>query len=142
WGGMERVGRVENWAAPYVLVMTTLLLVWIVRRASGVAGGGIGAIVSQPSKFPDLGSFLPVFVPSVTAMVGFWATLSLNMPDFTRFGHSQREQVWGQVIALPSAMTAYSAMGALITAAAAIIYPRAKMSDRCDPGKPIGIFTG
>src|SRR5580692_6397057 len=85
--GMDLLRRIENWAAPYVLVMTTLLLVWIVRRASAAAGsGGLGSIVSSPGRFPTLGTFLPVFVPSVTAMVGFWATLSLNMPDFTRFG--------------------------------------------------------
>jgi NCS1 family nucleobase:cation symporter-1 len=123
--GMELLRRVENWAAPYVLVMTMLLLVWIVRRASGVPGGGIGAIVSQPSKFPDLGSFLPVFVPSVTAMVGFWATLSLNMPDFTRFGRSQREQAVGQVVALPTTMTLFAAMGVFITSASAQVFGEA-----------------
>jgi len=119
--GMDLLRRVENWAAPYVLVMTALLLVWIVRRASAV-GGGIGAIVSQPSRFPTMGSFLPVFVPSVTAMVGFWATLSLNMPDFTRFGRSQREQAAGQVVALPTTMTLFAAMGVFITSASAQVF--------------------
>ena len=92
--GMEVLRRVESWAAPYVLVMTVLLLVWMVRRAQAGATGHalLGGIVSAPGRFPTLGAFLPVFVPSVTAMVGFWATLSLNMPDFTRFGRSQREQ--------------------------------------------------
>lgn len=122
--GMDLLRRVENWAAPYVLVMTTLLLVWIVRRA-GAMGHGVGAIVSQPSKFPTLGALLPVFVPSVTAMVGFWATLSLNMPDFTRFGRSQREQVVGQVVALPTTMTVFAAMGVFITSASAQVFGEA-----------------
>jgi NCS1 family nucleobase:cation symporter-1 len=63
-----------------------------------------------------------VFVPSLTAMVGYWATLSLNMPDFTRFGRSQREQVVGQVVALPTTMSVFAAMGVLITSATVIIY--------------------
>ena len=61
--------------------------------------------MTDSGKFPTLGSFWPVFVPSVTAMIGFWSTLSLNMPDFTRYGRSQREQAVGQVVALPSTMT-------------------------------------
>ena len=122
--GMELLRRIESWAAPYVLVMTTLLLVWILRRASGAASGGqgLGGIVSATGRFPTLGSFLPVFVPSVTAMVGFWATLSLNMPDFTRYGRSQREQVVGQVVALPTTMTLFAAMGVFITSASAVVF--------------------
>ena len=55
-------------------------------------------------------------------MIGFWATLSLNMPDFTRFGRSQREQAIGQIVALPTTMTVFAAMGVMITSATAIIY--------------------
>ena len=78
------------------------------RAARGGRSGsadGLGPLLAQPGKFHTLGEFLPVFVPSLTAMIGFWATLSLNMPDFTRFGRSQREQVIGQVVALPTTMT-------------------------------------
>jgi len=134
--GMDLLKGVASLAAPFVLVMTVLLLVWAISQAHG-----LGYLVTDTGKFKTLAEFMPVFIPSVTAMIGFWATLSLNMPDFTRFGHSQREQVWGQVIALPSAMTAYSAMGALVTSAAVIIYPQAKMSDLWDPVKLIGMFT-
>jgi NCS1 family nucleobase:cation symporter-1 len=122
--GMDLLRRVENWAAPYVLVMTLLLLVWILHRASS-EGAGLGGIVSQPSKFPTMRQFLPVFVPSVTAMVGFWATLSLNMPDFTRYGRSQREQTLGQVAALPTTMTVFAAMGIFITSASALVFHEA-----------------
>ena len=69
--------------------------------------------------------FFPVFVPSLTAMIGYWATLSLNMPDFTRFGQSQREQIVGQVVALPTTMSLFAAMGVLITSATVLIYGRA-----------------
>jgi NCS1 family nucleobase:cation symporter-1 len=68
---------------------------------------------------------MPVFVPSLTAMIGYWATLSLNMPDFTRFGRSQREQVVGQVVALPTTMSVFAAMGVMITSATVIIYGEA-----------------
>jgi NCS1 family nucleobase:cation symporter-1 len=118
--GMDLLRKVENWAAPFVLVMTAILLVWAVRRAHG-----FGPLLAQPGKFHTFGEFFPIFIPSLTAMVGFWATLSLNMPDFTRFGKSQREQIVGQVVALPTTMTVFSAMGVLITSATVIIYGRA-----------------
>ena len=69
--------------------------------------------------------FLPVFIPSLTAMIGYWATLSLNMPDFTRFGRSQREQMVGQVVALPTTMSVFAAMGVMITSATVLIYGQA-----------------
>jgi NCS1 family nucleobase:cation symporter-1 len=81
--------------------------------------------MAQPGKFHDFGSFFKVFVPSLTGMIGFWATLSLNMPDFTRFGRSQREQVIGQAVALPTTMTVFAAMGIILTSATAIIYGKA-----------------
>src|SRR5258705_13565949 len=73
-------------------------------------------------------------------MIGFWATLSLNMPDVTRFGHSQREQVVGQVVALPTTMTVFAAMGVIITSAAVVIYPHMRMDELWDPVKLVGQF--
>jgi len=118
--GMNLLRKVENWAAPFVLVMTAVLLVWAVNKAHG-----LGPLLAQPGKFHTLREFFPVFVPSLTAMIGYWATLSLNMPDFTRFGRSQREQIVGQVVALPTTMSVFAAMGVLITSATVIIYGRA-----------------
>jgi len=129
--GMDLLRAVENWAAPFVLVMTSLLLAWAVWRANGV-----GPILAQPGRFHTLGEFLPVFVPSLTAMIGYWATLSLNMPDFTRFGRSQREQIVGQVVALPTTMFVFAAMGVIITSATVIIYGRAIW----DPVQLVGEF--
>jgi NCS1 family nucleobase:cation symporter-1 len=118
--GMDLLRKVENWAAPFVLVMTTVLLIWAVRKANG-----LGPLLAQPGKFATFREFFPVFIPSLTAMIGYWATLSLNMPDFTRFGRSQREQVVGQVVALPTTMSVFAAMGVLITSATVIIFGRA-----------------
>jgi NCS1 family nucleobase:cation symporter-1 len=115
--GMNVLRHVENWAAPFVLVMTAALLAWAVWRADG-----FGPLLSEPGQFTTTGEFFKVFVPSLTAMIGFWATLSLNMPDFTRFGRSQREQVVGQTVALPTTMFVFAAMGVLITSATFIIY--------------------
>jgi len=118
--GMDLLRKVENWAAPYVLVVTLGLLVWAVKAAHG-----FGPLLSHPGKLQSMSAFLPVFVPSLTAMVGYWATLSLNMPDFTRYGRSQREQVVGQAVALPTTMFVFAAMGVMITSATAIIYGEA-----------------
>jgi len=130
--GMDLLRAVENWAAPFVLVMTSILLWWAIDRADG-----LGPLLSQPGKFRTFAEFWPVFVPSLTAMIGFWATLSLNMPDFTRFGRSQREQIVGQVVALPTTMFAFAAMGVMITSASAIIFGQAIW----DPVQLVGRFT-
>jgi NCS1 family nucleobase:cation symporter-1 len=129
--GMDLLRRVENWAAPFVLVMTAGLLGWAVWRANG-----LGPLMDEPGKFRSSAEFFKVFVPSLTAMIGFWATLSLNMPDFTRFGRSQREQVVGQVVALPTTMFVFAAMGVMITSATEIIYGELIW----DPIKLIGRF--
>jgi NCS1 family nucleobase:cation symporter-1 len=115
--GMDLLRKVENWAAPFVLVMAAVLLGWALWKAHG-----IGVIMEDRGSFHSLRDFMPVFIPSLTAMIGYWATLSLNMPDFTRYGRSQREQMLGQVVALPTTMTVFAAMGVIITSASAIIF--------------------
>lgn len=139
--GMDLVRKVENLAAPYVLVMTALLVVWAVMKAKATCAGrpdcsGLGEIMSAKGKFETFAEFWPVFVPSVTAMIGFWSTLSLNMPDFTRYGRSQREQAIGQIVALPTTMTVFALMGIAITSASAVIYGKAVW----DPVDLVGRF--
>lgn len=134
--GMDLLRHVENWAAPFVLVMTAVLLGWIIYEA-----GGVGFLLNEPGKFRTFGEFFPIFIPSLTAMIGFWATLSLNMPDFTRFGKSQREQVVGQTVALPTTMVVFAAMGILITSAATVVFPNMNPADAWDPVKLVGQFS-
>ena len=133
--GMDLLKKVEGVAAPFVLIMTTLLLFWAINAAHG-----LGDMMKHEGKFTSLHTFLPVFFPSLTAMIGFWATLSLNMPDFTRFGRSQKEQTIGQAIALPLAMAIFSGMSMMITSAAIVIYPNAPASELWDPVQLIGKF--
>jgi NCS1 family nucleobase:cation symporter-1 len=129
--GMDLLRVIENWAAPFVLVMTAVLLVWAVQQANG-----LGPLLKQEGKYPTLSEFLPVFAPSLAAMIGYWATLSLNMSDFTRFGRSQREQIVGQVVALPTTMSVFAAMGVIITSATVVIYGQAIW----DPVQLVGRF--
>ncbi len=134
--GMNLLRKVENWAAPFVLVMTALLVIWAIWRAHG-----LGYLLTERGRFNSWAEFRPIFIPSLTAMIGFWATLSLNMPDFTRFGRSQREQAIGQVVALPTTMTIFAAMGVIITSAAMVIYPDMAAGDIWDPVKLVGRFS-
>jgi NCS1 family nucleobase:cation symporter-1 len=117
--GMDVLRRVERWAAPFVLVMTGVLVYWAIDQA-----GGLGPLVAQTGFVPPHpgDTFWQAFVPSLTATIGFWSTLSLNMPDFTRFGRSQRQQAIGQVVALPTTMTLFAAMGITITSATVVIF--------------------
>ena len=133
--GMEQVKKVGAFAAPFVLLMCFLLVVWAVSSAHG-----FGPLMSVPSRYNNLASFLPIFIPSLTAIIGFWATLSLNMPDFTRFGRSQREQLLGQAFALPAAMTVLSATGVIVTSAAVVIYPTKHIQQLWDPIALMGMF--
>jgi NCS1 family nucleobase:cation symporter-1 len=126
--GMNTVRVFENWAAPIVLVMAAVLLVWAVGRA-----GGLGPVVDEPSRFDGLAEFWPVFVPALTGMVGFWSTLSLNIPDFTRYGRGQREQIVGQALGLPLTMILFSAMGVVITSASKAIMTGVEIKQLFDP---------
>lgn len=126
--GMNAVRVFENWAAPLVLVMATVLMIWAISEA-----GGLGPMLDQPSKFATVGEFWKVFIPSLTGMIGFWATLSLNIPDFTRFGRGQKEQMVGQVLGLPTTMILFSAMGVVITSASQAILQGVDVSKLWDP---------
>lgn len=118
--GMDAIRKFENWAAPLVLIMTLILLVWIVNEANG-----LGPIFAEKGKLDTWDKFLPVFIPSLTGMIGFWATLSLNIPDFTRFSKGQKEQMIGQAIGLPPTMTIFSIMGVVISSATIVVYGKA-----------------
>ncbi|WP_437955766.1 NCS1 family nucleobase:cation symporter-1 [Sorangium sp. So ce119] len=114
--GTESIKFLETWAAPFLIVMGLVLLGWAYTRA-----GGFGPMLSQPSRIPE-GQFLSVFAPGLTAMVGFWATLSLNIPDFTRYARSQRDQAIGQALGLPATMVLFSFIGVAVTSATPIIF--------------------
>lgn len=117
WKGTEAIKWLETLAAPFLIVVGLVLLAWAWRAA-----GGFGPILSQPSRFEDTPAFLAVFFPSLTAMVGFWATLSLNIPDFTRYAQSQRAQMLGQTLGLPTAMTLFAFIGVAVTSATPLIF--------------------
>ncbi len=118
--GMETLRRFENWAAPFVLVFAVLLLIWM-----GIKAHGFGPMLHQPSKLGWGSDFWPVFFPSLMGMIAFWSTLSLNIPDFTRFGGSQRQQALGQVLGLPTTMTFFALLAVLITSATIVVYGKA-----------------
>ena len=82
-------------------------------------------MLAAPSKFQTFGEFFQFFVPSLTGVVGFWATVALNIPDFTRYARSQRAQMLGQALGLPATMTFYSFIGVAVTSATAIIFGQA-----------------
>ncbi len=120
WRGIETIKFLEGIGAPFMLVVGLLLLLWITRKA-----GGFGPVLHTPSKFTTTSEFLRFFIPSLTGMVGFWATVALNIPDFTRYAKSQRAQMVGQALGLPTAMTLYSFIGVAVTSASAVIFGEA-----------------
>jgi NCS1 family nucleobase:cation symporter-1 len=118
--GMDFLKKFESWAAPILIAMGVVMLIWAMGEA-----GGLGPIMSEPSKFADFSEFWAFFVPGLTGMVGFWATLSLNIPDFSRFARDQKAQIYGQALGLPTTMTLYAFLGVAITSATVIIFGEA-----------------
>jgi NCS1 family nucleobase:cation symporter-1 len=119
--GIDTIRFLLNIKAPLLIALGLLLLWWAYRKA-----GGFGPILSQPSQFdigqPQAGKFWIYFFPALTGMVGYWATLSLNIPDFSRYAKSQRDQVLGQALGLPLTMALYAFIGVAVTSATIIIY--------------------
>lgn len=119
--GIETIRVLLNIKAPLLIALGLLLLFWAYRAA-----GGFGPILSQPSAFdagqPKAGQFWTFFFPALTGMIGFWATLSLNIPDFSRYAKSQRDQALGQIVGLPTTMALYAFIGVAVTSATTIIY--------------------
>ncbi len=118
--GMDSIKWLEIFAAPFLILTGLGLLSW-----AYVAAKGWGPIFAQPSKFHSLGEFWPVFASGLTAMVGYWATLSLNIPDFSRFAKSQRDQIAGQALGLPLAMTFYAFIGVAVTSTTIVVFGKA-----------------
>ncbi len=120
WKGMESIKWLEVLSAPFLLAVGLILLIWAITKANG-----LGPILAKPSGFATRSAFWVAFGGGLTAMVGFWSTLSLNIPDFSRYAKSQRDQIIGQAIGLPPTMVFYSFIGIVVTSATVVIFGEA-----------------
>jgi NCS1 family nucleobase:cation symporter-1 len=119
--GLDGIKRLEGWSAPLLLAGGAILLGWAVQR-----GGGLGYVLDESVRLQAGATpFWQLFPAAVTANVGYWATLSLNIPDFTRFARSQRSQMLGQALGLPATMTAFAFIGVAVTSATIVIFGEA-----------------
>ena len=119
--GLEGIKLLESWSAPLLLGGGVALLVWAIRR-----GGGLGHILTESARLQQGSTpFWQLFPAALTANVGYWATLSLNIPDFTRYARSQRSQVLGQALGLPTTMTLFAFIGVAVTSATIVIFGEA-----------------
>jgi NCS1 family nucleobase:cation symporter-1 len=119
--GTEGIKILESWSAPLLLGGGILLLIWAIRN-----GGGLGAILQGSSRLQQGSTpFWVLFPAALTANVGYWATLSLNIPDFTRYAKSQRSQALGQALGLPGTMALFAFIGVAVTSATIVIFGKA-----------------
>ena len=116
--GVEGIKYLETWSAPLLLLGGLVLLVWAAWRA-----GGLGRVLTESAALQkQQNEFWTIFPGALTASVGYWATLSLNIPDFTRYARSQKSQMLGQAMGLPLTMTAFAFIGVAVTSATLLIY--------------------
>jgi NCS1 family nucleobase:cation symporter-1 len=115
--GVDSIRRLLVFKAVFLPLAALALLGWAIWAARG-----LGPLLATPSRFASNGEFLAFFFPALTGMVGYWATLSLNIPDFTRYAVSQRAQIRGQLYGLPPSMTLFAFVGVVVTSASAIVY--------------------
>jgi NCS1 family nucleobase:cation symporter-1 len=119
--GLEGIKILESWSAPLLLAGGAALLWWGIQ-----AGGGLGRILTESQRLQQAQtSFWALFPAALTANVGYWATLSLNIPDFTRYAQSQRSQALGQALGLPTTMTAFAFIGVAVTSATIVVFGEA-----------------
>ncbi len=119
--GIEGIRHLESWSAPLLLAGGAVLLVWAIRN-----GGGLSRILAESDKMRSgQSTFWALFPAALTASVGYWATLSLNIPDFTRYAKSQRSQMLGQALGLPTTMTLFAFIGVAVTSATLGIFGKA-----------------
>jgi NCS1 family nucleobase:cation symporter-1 len=109
--GAESIKRLEALAAPLLLIVAVGLLLWALPKIS------VSEVLATPATRPEGAPVFGYFMGGLTAMVGFWATLSLNIPDFSRYARTQRSQVIGQIIGLPLTMFLFAGLGVVLTAA-------------------------
>jgi NCS1 family nucleobase:cation symporter-1 len=119
--GMEGIKYFESFSAPLLIVGSLALLVWGFSEGGGISNVFTSSAELQQGNTP----FWTLFWPSLAANVGYWVTLSLNIPDFTRYAKSQRSQAIGQAVGLPLTMTAFSFIGISVTAATVVIFGEA-----------------
>ncbi len=119
--GTEGIKVLESWSAPLLLLGGLALLVWAVRNGGGMSNVLAGSTTLRQGTTP----FWVLFPAALTANVGYWATLSLNIPDFTRYARSQRSQAMGQLLGLPGTMTLFAFIGVAVTSATIVIYGEA-----------------
>src|SRR6185436_5727341 len=116
--GVEGIKHLETWSAPLLLFGGAVLLAWAASKA-----GGLGRVLVESAALQKQhNAFWSIFPGALTASIGYWATLSLNIPDFTRYARSQRSQMLGQAIGLPPTMTAFAFIGVAVTSATLLIY--------------------
>ena len=113
--GAESIKWLETLSAPLLVLVGAGLLVWALPNVS------LSELMAQPPKRPEGASVTGYFFAGLTAMVGFWATLSLNIPDFSRYAKSQKDQILGQIIGLPLTMFLFAALGVVLTAASPVL---------------------
>jgi NCS1 family nucleobase:cation symporter-1 len=116
WAGIDSIRKLLVLKSVFLPAATLALLLWAYSAANG-----LGPMLSRGSSFATTGDFLAFFFPAVTGMVGFWATLSLNIPDFTRYAKGQKEQMTGQALGLPTSMAAVAFVGVAVTSATLVL---------------------
>jgi len=120
WRGVDSIKWLETLGAPFLILGGLALLYWAYINANGIT-----TVLQTTSRFETSSAFYQFFFPALTGIIGFWATLSLNIPDFTRYAKNQRAQIFGQAFGLPTTMTFFAFIGVAVTSSTLVVYGEA-----------------
>ncbi|MGK0742124.1 NCS1 family nucleobase:cation symporter-1 [Leucobacter sp. Z1108] len=129
--GIESIRQLENWAAPLILIVAFVLMIWVMSLA-----GNVGSILTPHSELGWGPEFWRLFPGALMGMIAFYATMSVNISDFTRFAKSQKAQTVGQSVGLVPTVVVFTTIGALTTAATVEVWGRAIW----DPVELVGLI--
>src|SRR6202790_3252190 len=113
--GPQAIGRLAAFAAPTLGIAALALFAWGLSAA-----GGVGPMLAAPPKLHGV-AFWVAFFPSAIGVVAFWATLALNIPDYSRYAVSQRAQLRGQ-LGMPVVMALFAFVAIAVTSATVVVF--------------------
>lgn len=121
--GMDQIKWVQNIGGPLLIAIMIALLIWAAVYA-GNAGYSFSDVLNSGNNdalIEKNGGFALVYLGGLMGNIAFWATMALNIPDFSRYARSQKDQFRGQLYGMPVPMAYCAFVGAFFARATELV---------------------